>query len=360
MPTKINIRPVKYADSRQIKLFLEEVNVAVDSTFNPENIPDFHSGLVSKFHSLLPLHWKFLQESYIALENKEVMGIVTLIPDCKSRLRWKINQILLKPNSYYAGKLLIDFIVNKYGAEGVETLLSEVDSTDIDALDLFKNACGFRQCTVNNIYVNNLEGNLSENMDINGLRRTSLSDARSLYDLYLECLTPQAKMSLDKSVSDFSFNFIDTLKNRYNGFDSYNWVLDHPDNDSLIVYANIKTRDNKVFSINIITSLPHSDLFYDVLNYLIRFAGLKNSHATVLINVCEAIQSSRKYMELLKQMQLAPVQTNYILVKDYWRPIKERKPVAAPIAIFADGGTSPACNSFKKHATNYVVKAPVR
>ncbi|MEW5822138.1 MAG: hypothetical protein AB1782_18230 [Cyanobacteriota bacterium] len=342
--SKIKIRPIRLLDKNQTGKFLKEVNVAVNSSFNPDNYRQVKGDIVRKVHSYLPLNWRFLQETYVAVDNKEIIGIIGLIHDCRLKQRWKINQLLLKPHSYEVGKLLIDYIVNKYGAEGVETFLSEVDSGDTDAQDLFKNACGFRQCTVNHLYQFNLEGKLPEEVILPDIRTVSLADNAKLFDLYLECLTPQTKISLEKSVEDFSFSLTKSIKDKINGLSTESWILENPENKSAIAYATSTTTDNRVFYINIITSLPYTEYFRDILYYLARYAGLKNKNSTLLINICEAIQGHKKYAEILKDIGIPDIQTTYVLVKDYWRPLKERKPIATPIIIFPEG-TSPACNS---------------
>lgn len=342
--TKIKIRPIKYIAFGQIDKFLQEVNVAVNSSFSPDNSKKVKGGLLRIFHSFLPLSWRFLQDSYVAKDNKDIIGVIGLLPDSRSKLRWKINQLLLKPNSYEVGKLLIDFIVNKYGAEGVETFITEVDSNDSDALDLFKNASGFRKCTVNTSYLFDLTKNISENSKLNEVRKVSIADSAKLHDLYLECLTPLAKISLEKTNNDFTFNFLNTLKDRLNNVASDSWIMENPEKNSAIAFATMATRDYQTFYINIITSLPYTDYFMDILNYIIKHTGCKNKEASVIITLSEAFQGHNKYAEILKKLELPVVQTNQILVKDYWRPLKERKPAASPIIMFPEG-TSPACNS---------------
>lgn len=342
--SKIKITKNKMIYSSRIDRFLKDVEVPVTPELLCESLKRVKAGPLTLLHSYLPLGIRFLQESYLALENNEVVGILSIIIDCRSRQRWKINHMFLKPNSYDVGKLLIEFIVNKYGAEGVETFLVEVDSANVDALDLFKNGCGFRQCTVKHIYCINIEGKLPEKPLIDGFRPANPSDSAKLYDLYVECLTPQAKLSLDKSEAEYSFSIFTSLKEKFRGIKTNSWVMVNSENNSALAYAGLLTRDPKVFYASIMTSLPYSEYYEDILNYLIRHVYIINPQATIYLDVSGSIQSHSRFIELLKSLEVPEIQTNYLLVKDYWRPLKERKPLASPVIIFPES-TSPACNS---------------
>lgn len=341
---KIKIKSIRSVNSFQIKRFLEEVNVAINNTFDVGDCVKVKCGIFRMLHVFLPLTWKFLQDTYVAIEGNKIIGIVGLVPDCRSNLRWKITQLLLKPHSYDVGKILLDYVASKYGAEGVEIFLAEVNSLDTDSIDLFKNACNYRQCTVNNVYRKSIDGELLSQSVIPNFRRVETSDNIKLEELYLECLTPQTKMSLAKNHSDFTFGLIDNLKNYSNNVKSYNWVLEDADDKSLAAYANLLTKDNKNYYINIIASLPYAEYYRDILNNLIRFVGLKNSNAMLFITSSESVQSHGKLDEILKEFDFEHLKMEYVIVKDYWQPIKERKPLASPIIIFPDSA-SPACNS---------------
>lgn len=341
---KIKIKSIRSVNSFQIKKFLEEVNVAVNNTFESNDSVKVRDDIFGMLHSLLPLHWKILQDTYVAIEGSRIIGMVGLVPDSRSNLRWKINQLLLKPHSYDVGKILLDYVASKYGAEGVEIFLVEVNSTDNDALDLFKNACCYRKCTVNNLYKKVLSGKIPQETLMPGFRRVESADDTKLVDLYLECLTPQTKMSLAKNKTDFSFDLFESLKNHSNNVKSFNWVLEDHESKAIVAYANLITRNNSNYYIDVITSLPYADYYRDILNCMIRFVGLKNNNATIFIYTSESIQSHSKFVEIIKEFEFEHYQMSYVLVKDYWQPINERKSIASPIIIFSDGA-SPACNS---------------
>lgn len=72
----------------------------------------FHS-----VHSILPLKYKFLPESYILLENNEILGLITIIPTSGNPYKINITRLIFKQNLYDIGKQLVEFVIAKYGAK---------------------------------------------------------------------------------------------------------------------------------------------------------------------------------------------------------------------------------------------------
>ncbi len=78
-------------------------------------------------------------------ERQQDSGLVWLSRDGHRRDRWKIDQVIIDPDyhsAYDVGKQLIYYVVNKYGALGVETFLAYVDLHYPEGLTLLKE-CGF-------------------------------------------------------------------------------------------------------------------------------------------------------------------------------------------------------------------------
>jgi hypothetical protein len=343
----IKIRPVRLTDNKQLHSFFTEVDTPVIPEYFANTTPWVLTGPLRSLHSRLPLSWKTLQEGYIAIENNTIQGLISLEPDSRSKHRWKINQLYLKPNAYDVGKLLIDYIVNKYGADGVETFITEIDALNTDAANLFQNACGFRFCTNEHIFKHDLEGTNGGINNLPQLKKFTSADSTRLYDLHLECLKPQAKVSLEKTAKDFSFNLADVLKRQAKGISQFRWVLEEPESKHFIAANSIVTFDNNVFYIYIYTALPYADYYSSLVDFCFHQVGLRNRKATAYIRVCEAIQSHSKLLNVLQERELEQVQSTILIVKDYWRPLKERKPLTtSPIIIFPEG-TSTAYNPIR-------------
>lgn len=342
--TSTKIREIKTSDYKKIGKLFENFDIPVNCVLSFENAKRYSAFPLKKIHSHLPLKLKFLQESYVAASNKDILGLVSLMPDGTVKSRWKINQLLLEPNSYDVGKLLIDYVVSKYGAEGVESFITEVVATNADALELFKKGCGFRQCCKTHIYKLSIDNNLPDEALMPPLREMSNDDISKVADLFNDALTPQTRVSLSKTPDDFYYSLYDKLTDNVVKIDSKRWVIEDPSTKNIIAFVIINTRDNNLFYLSAFVSMPYAEYYYDILNFAIRYAGLKNRNASLFINVSEAVNSTKKYLELLNESDAEHIETFDLLVKDFWKPQKEPKSLASPVLIFSDISSSPACN----------------
>ena len=168
-------------------------------------------------HDFLPVQMRFLQESYVAVEDSELLGLIGLVPDGGQKIRWKINRLILNTNAYDIGKLLIDYVVNKYGGAGIETFLAAIDENFAEAISLFKNSCGFRSCTQIQVWAKDKLSPAQNFEKPDLLRDIKPADALHIQDLDQQNLFPQFRPSLSKTVSDYRFGLKDTLINNFMG-----------------------------------------------------------------------------------------------------------------------------------------------
>ena len=55
-------------------------------------------------HSVLPLKYMFLPESYILLENNEILGLISVSPTSGNPYKINITRLIFKQNMYDIGK----------------------------------------------------------------------------------------------------------------------------------------------------------------------------------------------------------------------------------------------------------------
>ena len=99
-------------------------------------------------HAILPLKYKFLPESFILLENKEILGLITVVPTGGNPYKINITRLIFKQNLYDAGKQLVEFVIARYGAKGATSFAVTVDQSHDELINLFMQGCGFRQCSL--------------------------------------------------------------------------------------------------------------------------------------------------------------------------------------------------------------------
>ena len=103
-------------------------------------------------HNLLPLKYKFLPASYILLEQKEILGLVTVIPTRGNPYKINISRLIFQKNMYDVGKRLVEFVIARLGAKGATSFIVTVDQCHDELLNLFMHGCGFRQCSYENLW----------------------------------------------------------------------------------------------------------------------------------------------------------------------------------------------------------------
>lgn len=335
------IIPLRYSDMEKVRKMIEYVSPGLSSGRLSEEI--FVPFPFNTFHSIIPLHFKFLQECYVAVEGKELLGLISLTPDGNRKTRWKINRLILNPNAYDTGKQLVDYVVNKYGGAGVETFLTTIDENYTEAISLFKNACSFRSWSKITIWEYENSGHKDFSDNSIELRPANSSDAQNLYKLDSEALYPKFKTAFTKTKKDFKLGLkskiINTLKNNK----IKHFVLENPQINSLEGFLSIMTRDNLNFWVEITLSLAYQEYYNDILNFAINQVYSSNPNGKVYIGVREYQQTSKKATEVISQHGFNHTGSFEILVKDYWKPAEYVSEKKVPIIIFPDL-TNPACN----------------
>jgi hypothetical protein len=340
------IRQLKQQDIKKIQAMIQYVVPGVAANLISED--KFMLYPLNLIHSLLPVHMKFFQETYVAVEKDEVLGLISLTPDTKQKTRWRINKLILNVNAYDVGKQLIDFVVNKYGGAGVETFITILEETAAEAIALFMNNCGFRSCTHIHVFESinlNFDNNCIDNIDL--LRDVKSSDAKNLQEFEQQSIFPQFRISLTKSEGDFKVGLKSKFTNKVIGNQTRKFIFEDRKKKIIEGYVNISTLDQKHYWADIILSLAYQDYYEDILKYTISYVKSLTKDAVLSVYVKKYYQSSEKLKEVLIDNGFIAANHYQVLVKDYWKVTKAPSETKkTPIIIFPEM-RSPACIKFK-------------
>ena len=337
------IIPLRYSDMAKVRKMIEYVSPGISpDRVNEETFIHFPFNIL---HGMLPVNMQFLQECYVAVENKEIFGLISLAPDGNQKKRRKINRLILNPDAYDAGKQLIDYVVNKYGGAGIETFITTIDENHTEAIALFKQACSFRGRSKINIYEYKFSKNTDFPKNTISLRPVQLSDAKKLLELDTDALYPEFRTSLIKTEQDFRFGLKNKLINKIKGRNIQNFVLDNPAGNSPESFLSVITRDNINFRVDITLSLAYQDYFDDILTFALNYIYSINPDGKIYTGVSDFRQTSRKMTDVLSLHDFRECGNFEVLVKDYWKPAEFLNEKKVPIIIFPDL-TTPACNIF--------------
>lgn len=334
------IIPLRYSDTEKVRKMIEYVSPGISlDKLNDEVFVQFPFNFL---HRLLPLNLKFSQECYVAEEENELLGLISLAPEGSQKKRWKINRLVLKPNAYDAGKYLIDYVVNKYGGAGVEIFLTTINENYIEAITLFKNACSFRNWSKISIWEYDNLKNIEASDNQLSLRKAEVTDAEKLFKLDTEALYPQFKTAFAKTEKDFKFGIKNKFINSLKDYKIWRFVLDNPEKNSIESFLSIITVDNINFWVDITLSLAYQDYYNDILSYAINHVCSINSIGKIYIAVRHFQQTKDKMTSVLSSHDFKQNGTFEVLIKDYWKPIESTSENSVPIIVFPDM-TSPAC-----------------
>lgn len=268
-------------------------------------------------NAILPLTLKFKSESFIYIENNEILGLITAVKTKGNPYKLIITRLIFKENLYDVGKQLVEFVVNKYGALGARTFTVSIDECHDELLNLFINGCGFRQCSSETLWK-------IENPDLFKsdfkLRYAQSSDADKIASLYNSELCNIYSYSLSRTPQEFRENFF----SGFNDFYKSRYIKEEA--GKILGYFSVTTSDNLNYIIDITTNSAY-DYDYDVIiNALLCEIAGKKKNFYPLLKQKNYTNNAEKFGQYLKLKNYNPIQTRHILVKDYYKPIEQESP----------------------------------
>lgn len=238
------IRKLYYFDKKGTQEMISFLNNSANDTyinhimFNPF-IP---------LHHFLPLRFKFLPESYVLKEGKNIKGLITIAPVRCRQKKVEIQKLLFEENRYDVAAELVQFVVSKYKAMGAVSVLVKVDDYLPDLLTMFVSKCGFSQISYEKLWRVNHSVNYS--YDKKEFRSFRNSDAQAVAALYNETLLPHFRPLLGKEAGEFKEGLFKGLSY----YSEYKYIIEDRKTKNITGYVSIRTSDNENFIVDIIHS----------------------------------------------------------------------------------------------------------
>jgi len=298
---------------------------------------------VHRLSLLMPLNMQFMPAIFIAAAESKVLGLIWLSPDGRHYRRWKIDHLILDPDSssYDVGTQLVHYVINRYGGEGVQTFIAYVDQYHTSGLALLK-TCGFRRCGRLHYFSHQNPGVIKLSpIALEGLRESNNRDCNRLAGIYNDALPSETRVCLEKSGHDFYRSISKRGAEKAKGIFFKRWVGQDMARDCLTVSIEISTANYQDFSINIITSPGWEQSYEDALTYAVQQVLLITGNGKIYI---ECFEFNKTGVEVLEKMGFQRQSIAEVLVKDYWIPIEDKGDrLQSPLLLFS-GRTSPAIN----------------
>ena len=198
-------------------------------------------------HHLLPLRFKFLPESYVLKDKKEIKGLITVAPSRCPLKKMEIQRLFFEDNCYDDAGELIQFVVSKYKAMGAASFVVKIDDFLPELLKLFVAKCGFSQISYEKLWK---IGAFESEFNKKDFREFRNSDAQTVANLYNESLLPHFRPLLSRDAKEFKEIFFKGLSY----FSEYKYVIEDKSSKNITCYLSIQSADSENFILDVIQS----------------------------------------------------------------------------------------------------------
>ncbi len=323
----IRIRRLNCFDIPKIRKMTEYLDNDDSNRFTRE----LRNEVVKIIHYRFPLRYKFLPESYVLTENDEILGLITILPKMGNPYKIIITRLIFQNNLYDVGKQLVEFVIAKYGAMGAVSFSAKIDNSHEELVQLFLNQCGFRHCSYENLW--KIENFNPENYHPARFRICQNADAKRVSELYNAEVTSLYKPALLRIKTEFKEPFFGGITNFYKN----RYVLEEAAHRRIIAYLSITTSDNTNFILDLTTCDGYEISYDDVLAFAAKEISYKKSNYYMFFKQKQYTNTSEKFEEYLHSRGYKCIQTQCVLVKDFYKPLKQKENVLQ-VFLFGENG----------------------
>ena len=293
---------------------------------------------INLINRCLPLSLKFAQDSYVAIEDDKITGLITLKPQVKNPQSWRISKLFLDENGYDTGRQLISYVIAKYGAMGANTFTVKVDENHEQLLELFSKGFGFRVCASEQLWKMEEVKLTSQSLDKGFFRPFKNSDASVAASIHNELISPYFRYSLARTPAEFE-NIICSGLYKTSFF---KYVIEDRSKHSVKGYFSIQTSDNENFILNVDLVSAFDDYLCDVINFSISQILMRKKKFNLYFRNKKFQTNGNKIEKYLMENGFKNIKNQIVLVKDYYKRIQEDERYSKPAIAFSEMSRKPA------------------
>lgn len=326
----VRIRKANYFDKFRLKKMISFLSSDAINHYTKVfmNIP------FNILHDLLPLRLKFLPESHVIEENKEIIGMVTVSPTAGNPYKLNISRLFLEQDYFNAGKQLIEYIISKYGAKGTSSFIAMIDDSYDELLHLFVDGCGFRQCSSEQLWkMDSIRFSKTENTFFRPYKN---SDAQAVAMLFNDSVITHFKHSISRTKNEYIEPIFKGLSNN----SQFRYVVEDENLKTLKAYFSLSTGDNVNYILDATASHWYDCSWDDVLSFAINQITKRQKDFYLFVKVKKYSVNAESFEKYLLEKGFRCVQNQLVLVKDFYKLIKEAQP-AQRILLFNEINEKP-------------------
>ena len=266
------------------------------------------------------VHLRKWPETYVISDiNDNLKGLISIKAQTGNPYKWQIKRLFLAQNCHEEGKQLVEYIIAKFGARGVDTFYVAVNDNQTELIDLFIKGCGFRFCSTESLWdVSNINF-LVENIDEKIFKSFKNEDSQKAVDLFNETLITHYKYSLSKEKDEFK----DNLFHGFNADTHFKYYIEDEKTGTMKAFIEIKTCDNKNYFVDAIIPPQYYDLAPMILSFAVKKIIKRNKNFKLYIKNRKYLQAGEAFENYFKENRFELLQNNAILVRDFFKTVKE-------------------------------------
>ena len=331
------IRNLAFTDIPKLKKMISFISSSTDGDvgFGYKSYVPFPLYLMNK---AMPLRFKFVPDTYVAIEDNKVCGLITIEPQEKNPQSWRITKLFLDENAYDVGRQLVSFVIARYGAMGANTFSVKVDEENEELLELFSKGCGFRVCASEQMWKMEEVKLTSSSLDKAFFRPFKNSDASVAASIHNELIFPHFRYSLAKTPKEFENVICSGLyKTSY-----FKYVLEDRSKHSIKGYFSIQTDDNLNFVLEVDLVSAFDNYLCDIINFSISQILMRRKVFNLYIVNKKYQTNGSKVEKYLSENGFKNIKNQIVLVKDYYKKIQEDERYTKPAIAFSEMNQKPA------------------
>jgi len=266
------------------------------------------------------VHLRRLPETYVVSDsNNNLKGVISVKAQHGNPYKWQIKRLFLDKNSHEEGRQLVEYIIAKFGARGVDTFYVSVDDNQNELIDLFIKGCGFRFCSTESLWSVSNVNFMVNNLDEKPFKPFKNTDAQKAAELFNDNLITHYKYSLSKEKGEFD----DKLIQGFNSDLNFKYILEDEKSHNLKALVEIKTIDNKNYFIDAIVPPAYIELYPSILSFAVKKIIKRNKNFKLYIKNRKYLQGGELLENFFKDNRFELLQNNAILVRDFFKTIRE-------------------------------------
>jgi ribosomal protein S18 acetylase RimI-like enzyme len=279
----------------------------------------------------VPCQFHVTPSVYVAREEGEVLGFISLHTINKSKSCWRIDNLVVHPEHRGRGIAheLLRYVFALFGGQGVSHFAAEIAGTNDGALSLFAGGgfCRSAQVTYYKLNSEAVTEAEQQDTDVNYRMATQLHK-QMLYQLHQDVLPPDLRLVLAQSSEDFAvkdslaFTSVERNKNRLMRTRVWYWIGEDPDRKVLTSAVKVTAQPGIGYKLEFAVHPGWKHLTQDLVNFAVQQLQTNMPQMPVWARVYDFHPDVH---EAVKAKGFERMGDYFLLTREHWQRAKRPK-----------------------------------